>query len=96
MQMYQYLPGYFTVDETGEHDLKAGNGWMVVFLVFAIERVLMALGILIDLAIPSVPLDVVIKEQRRHFIYFKEYQSSRTVKVNRPQDNPDISRLQSY
>ena len=94
--MYQYLPSFFTVDETGEHDLKAGSGWMVVFLVFAIERVLLLFGIFFDLAIPSIPLDVVIKEQRRDFIYFKEYQRSRSIKAKGPQDNPSIGLLASY
>jgi anoctamin-10 len=38
MQMVQWLPDYFPVDSEGEHNLKAGSGWVVIFIVFGIER----------------------------------------------------------
>jgi len=95
MQMYQYLPGYFTLDKTGEHNLKPGNGWIIILIIFAIERFLIIFGILFDFAIPSTPPDVKMKERRRDFIFFQQNQSARSIlwnpdqkKRGMPQDNP--------
>ena len=68
MQMVQFLPDYFTIDPDGEHDLKDGNGWQVVFIVFGIERILLVVGILLSLAIPDIPEDVKVKVQQREYI----------------------------
>jgi len=104
MQMYQYLPGYFSLDETGEHNLKAGNGWIIVFIIFAIERFLIVFGILFDFAIPSIPPDVAMKEQRREYIFFQQNQKSRSVLFNpnktmhktMPQANPLLDRTRTF
>jgi len=81
MQMYQFLPQYFTVDKTGEHDLKDGNGWVIICIVFGIEHALFLFAILIDLLIPDVPKDVVVKEDRKNHIIFQENQEAFLQKV---------------
>ena len=79
MQMVQYLPQYFIIDENGEHELKSGSGWIVVFIVFGIERVLLLLSKIIDMAFPDIPNDVKIQEQRKQFIDMRIYQESRST-----------------
>ena len=73
MQMVQYLPGYFTIDKSGEHDLKDGNGWVVVFIIFGIERLLLVAGVILCLAIPEIPEDVRIKELQKEYIQARMY-----------------------
>ncbi len=80
MQMVQYLPGFFTIDQTGEHDLKDGDGWVVVFIVFGIERLLLVAGIILTLAIPDIPEDVRIKEQQKEYINTRMYHLDRSEK----------------
>jgi len=78
-QMYNYLPEYFTLDETGEHNFKIGSGWVVIFFIFGVERLLILFGIFFDLAIPSTHPDVVMKEQRRHYLYSVLHQRARST-----------------
>ncbi len=80
MQMYQYLPEYFTVDKYGEHDLKAGSGIVVIFLLFGIERLLIVLGLLIDLFVPDLPEAIVKKEKRKQFVDFRLHQEEKAKK----------------
>ncbi len=77
MQMVQYLPDYFIIDKTGEHDLKDGNGWVVVFIIFGIERFLLLVGIILCLVIPDVPEEVKIKEQQKNFIQMRMHHINR-------------------
>ena len=77
MQMIRWLPEYFTVYSKGEHDLKAGDGWVVILIVFGIERLLLVLGILLNLAIPDVPEEITIKEKRKRYIDLRIQQDLR-------------------
>ena len=81
MQMLQFLPEYFTVDSKGEHDMKAGSGWIVIFIVFGIERILVCSGILLNLAIPDIPEEVIVKEKRKRYIDFRMQQNMRARKT---------------
>lgn len=67
--MYQYLPKYFIIDEDGEHDL-GSEGWVVVFIIFAIEHALILIGILISVAVPNVPNEILQKEQQKEYIFY--------------------------
>jgi hypothetical protein len=80
--MMQWLPEYFIVDSKGEHDLKAGSGWagsgwVVVLIVFGIERLIL---VLLNLAIPDVPEEIIIKEKRKRYIDFRMQQDLRATK----------------
>ena len=85
MQMAQFLPEYFTVDSEGEHDLKKGTGWMVIFIIFGIERALLVAGVLISLFIPTVPEDVIVREKRKRYIDFRMHQDAKAK--NRKKDD---------
>lgn len=89
MQMVQYLPQYFVVDESGEHNLKDGNGWVVVFILFGIERLLLVTGILLALVIPAIPEDVRIKEQQTEYIQMRMHHLERSKA-----DRTDIQNLE--
>jgi anoctamin-10 len=78
MQMVQYLPEYFTVDGEGDHDLKESSGWLVVFIVFGIERFLLVVGIILCYAIPEIPEDVRIKEQQKDYINFRMFYDNKS------------------
>ena len=97
MQMVQWLPEYFTVDSEGEHNLKAGSGWVVIFIVFGIERLLLVLGIFLNLAIPDVPEEVLIKDRRKRHIDFRIQQDLRgnnndkSFNKNNTRDTSEIS-----
>mmetsp|Transcript_14116 Transcript_14116/g.15956 ORF Transcript_14116/g.15956 Transcript_14116/m.15956 type:complete len:361 (+) Transcript_14116:1327-2409(+) len=80
MQMMQYLPDFFTVDKAGEHDLKDGNGWVVIFIIFGIERLLLVIGIVIGFLIPDFPEDVRIKEQQKEYVLKRIHNVSRSQK----------------
>lgn len=71
MQMVQFFPEYFSIDSNGEHDLKSGSGWVVIFIVFGIERVLLIVGILFSILIPTMPEEVLVKEKRKRYIEFQ-------------------------
>ena len=81
MQMYQYLPDYFTVDDKGEHNLKPGSGFVIIFIVFGIERLLLVSGILINLAVPDIPESVRLQEQRKAYVYYQQHQQFRSMSL---------------
>jgi hypothetical protein len=47
-----------------EHD----DGWMVVFVIFGLERFLLLMGLLIHAIVPAVPEDVVNEMERWHYV----------------------------
>ena len=79
--MFQYVPEYFTVDKSGEHDLKLdSSGMSVIFLLFGIERALVVIGLLIDLFIPDLPEEVVSREKKKQYVDFRLHQEIRSKK----------------
>jgi hypothetical protein len=52
---------------------------VVVFIVFGIERLILVLGILLNLAIPDVPEEIIIKEKRKRYIDFRMQQDLRAT-----------------
>eukprot|EP00560_Eucampia_antarctica_P003750 CAMPEP_0197832480 /NCGR_PEP_ID=MMETSP1437-20131217/14974_1 /TAXON_ID=49252 ORGANISM="Eucampia antarctica, Strain CCMP1452" /NCGR_SAMPLE_ID=MMETSP1437 /ASSEMBLY_ACC=CAM_ASM_001096 /LENGTH=734 /DNA_ID=CAMNT_0043435879 /DNA_START=77 /DNA_END=2281 /DNA_ORIENTATION=- len=77
-QMTQFLPGYFTVDEDNVPAPIEGKGWIIVFLVFGIERALIMSGLLINLVRSKVPEDVNVMEERKMFLKQQEYKALRS------------------
>ena len=72
-QMATWLPQYFDIDEgTGDHYPAHGKGWIVVAIVFGIERVLLVLGLVIRLLMPSVPEPVKKLRERIEHLKFLE------------------------
>lgn len=67
-QLHSWLPGFFYIDDYGQHKMVQGRGWIIIFLIFGIERILIFLALFINQVINTVPPDVKIKEERRQFI----------------------------
>lgn len=85
-QMVQFLPQFFSVDSDGEHNLKDENGWVMVFIVFGIERALLVLGIIICIFVPIVPEDVRVKEQQKEYIETRMHHADRSQKSSKKDD----------
>jgi hypothetical protein len=77
-QMYHFVPHFFSVDETGEHDVISSNGLIVAFLIFGIERLLLICAVFIDLCVPDIPEDVIVTQQKQRYIYYRENQQLRS------------------
>lgn len=90
-QMTQYLPDYFTVDEDNNPVPIQGKGWVIVFIVFGIERVLLLSGMIINLAWPAVPADVYVLEERKMYLKQEEYKALR-AKAQLERKNASITK----
>ena len=54
-------------DEDG-YNIEHEDGWLVVFVIFGLERLLLAMGVLIYFIVPAVPEDVADEIERRQYI----------------------------
>jgi hypothetical protein len=52
------------------------KGWIVVFCIFGLERLLIVSGLLIYAIVPSVPEDVSDELERRQYIRTQEYEQT--------------------
>jgi len=66
-QLTHYLPAFYIRDED-DFSIEHEDGWMVVFVIFGLERLLLALGMLIYLIVPAIPEDVADELERRQYI----------------------------
>ena len=71
-QLMHYLPSFYVQDESGYSDMGHDKGWILVFVIFGLERLLLIAGLLIWAIIPAVPEDVMNEFERRQFIRRKE------------------------
>lgn len=71
-QLMQYLPQFYTISDAGHTRLAPGKGWIVIFIIFGVERLLVYTGLLIYAIVPEVPEDVVEELERRHFVKMEE------------------------
>mmetsp|Transcript_37467 Transcript_37467/g.37812 ORF Transcript_37467/g.37812 Transcript_37467/m.37812 type:complete len:162 (+) Transcript_37467:1379-1864(+) len=76
-QMMQWFPSLYTIAEDGDQEYVAGKGDEAVFIIFAAERLLLLIGILIVMIIPIVPNDVLIKVEHRNYVNAEEARMSR-------------------
>lgn len=76
----QYLPQFYYLNEQGHTRLAEGKGWIVIFIIFGVERLLVYTGLLIYAVVPEVPEDVMEELERRHFVRMVE---SKREKENR-------------
>jgi len=79
-QLMQYLPQFYYLNEQGHTRLAEGRGWIVVFIIFGVERLLVYTGLLIYAVVPEIPEDVMEELERRHFVRMQE---SKRIKEQR-------------
>lgn len=63
-QLREYLPEYYHYDESGHLRLIPGKGWIVIFIIFGMERILVYTGLLLRAVVPDVP-DTIMEELER-------------------------------
>lgn len=67
-----YFPSFYIQDESGYTDIGHSKGWLVVFVIFGLERLLIFTGLLFMAVIPEVPEDVSDELERRQYIHLQE------------------------
>ena len=71
-QLMHYFPSFYTRDDAGFTDMGHDKGWIAVFIVFGLEHMLVIIGLLIYIFVPTVPDDVQDELERRQFLRMKE------------------------
>jgi anoctamin-10 len=89
-QLTHYLPEFYIRDHvTGDFELDDEDGYLVIFVIFGLERLLLIAGLLILAVVPATPEDVVNEIERRQFVRLQQRTvSTRDVqKVKVKKDN---------
>jgi len=71
-QLMQYLPQFYHLNEHGHTRLAEGKGYIVIFIIFGVERLLVCTGLLIYAIVPEIPEDVMNQLEHRHYIRMEE------------------------
>jgi hypothetical protein len=70
--MMEYLPSFYYLNDYGHTRLAAGKGWIVIFIIFGVERLLVFAGLLIYAVVPEIPEGMMKELERRHFVRIQE------------------------
>ena len=85
-QLMHYLPSFYIQDEeTGYTDMGHEKSWIVVFVIFGLERLLILIGLLIHAIVPAVPEDVSDQLERQHYARLLEAET-KLAKNNKKTD----------
>ena len=71
-QLKEWLPHFYEMDDTDHMHFRDNKGWIVVFIIFGLERGLIYAGLLLDAVIPDVPEDVMNELERKHYVLEQE------------------------
>jgi anoctamin-10 len=71
-QLREWLPSFYESDDLEHSQFRDDKGWIVMFVIFGVERLLLYLGLLIENLIPDTPEDVMNELERRHFVKEEE------------------------
>jgi hypothetical protein len=71
-QMRQYFPQLYVEDAKGDAHIVHDKGWLAVLVMFGVERILILIGIMLQIIIDPVSETLSIKIQRRRFLIVKE------------------------
>lgn len=71
-QLMEWLPHFYEIDDTDHMQFRDDKGWIVIFIIFGLERGLLYIGLLLDLIIPNIPEDVMNELERKHFVFEQE------------------------
>lgn len=64
----QYMPSLYSQTKAGYTEMSHEDGWILVFVIFGLERILLVAGLLIYFTVPAVPEDVQDELERRQFL----------------------------
>lgn len=78
-QLEYYLPTYYLHDQTGHTDMNNANSWVVIFIIFALEHILVVLGMFIHAIIPEVPEDIADQIEKQNHLRLVQIEERRTM-----------------
>jgi anoctamin-10 len=67
-QMMHYMPNFYFRDDEGVTHMVHDKGWVAILVIFALERVLIYLGLGLNAMIPSIPEKLEIQLKRRKYV----------------------------
>jgi anoctamin-10 len=73
-QMKEIFPAFYMEDSHGDTHLVHDKGWIAVFVIFGLERIMIVLGLLIYAIIPAIPEDVEEEVERLQYIRNLEHE----------------------
>jgi len=82
-QMREYLPGFYHYDDSGHLRLIPGKGWIVVFIIFGMERILVYTGLLIRAVVPEIPEIIMEELERTQFVHEEDARILRDLAVQK-------------
>eukprot|EP00934_Nitzschia_sp_Nitz4_P001951 Nitzschia sp. Nitz4//scaffold78_size91513//55130//57271//NITZ4_004933-RA/size91513-processed-gene-0.93-mRNA-1//-1//CDS//3329558142//1951//frame0 len=72
-QMMHYLPNFYTRDAAGDTYMVNDKGWLVILVIFGLERSLIVLGLILNAMIPMIPEELKVMMQRRIYLLSKKH-----------------------
>ena len=72
--MKEIFPSFYMIDKHGDTHLVHDKGYLAVFVIFGLERIMIILGLLIYALIPAVPEDVHDEVERLQYIRALEHE----------------------
>jgi anoctamin-10 len=86
-QLTHYLPEFYIRDkDTGDYNIDEEDGWLVIFVIFGLERLLIIFGLLILAIVPATPEDVVDEIERRQYVRLQQRTIS-TSNISKKKDD---------
>ena len=82
----EYLPSFYYLNDYGHTRLAAGKGWIVIFIIFGVERLLVFAGLLIYAVVPEIPEGMMKELERRHFVRIHHFWCGEVIGVCGPID----------
>ena len=71
-QLMHYLPDFYQRDENDYTYMGHAQSWIVIFVIFGLERLLLVLGLLLHAIIPPVPEELQDQLERQHYLKMLE------------------------
>jgi hypothetical protein len=67
-QMMHYVPVLYMRDDTGTTHMVHDKGWIAILIIFALERILIFVGLSLNVMIPKIDENLVVQLKRRKYL----------------------------
>jgi len=74
-QLKEIFPNFYMVDTHGDTHLVHDKGWIAVFVIFGLERLMILIGLMIYAIVPEVPEDVHDEVERLQYVRAQEHEA---------------------
>ena len=75
----EWLPAFYDVTDDKHLRFRPEKGWVLIFIIFGMERLLLYTASLLRSVIPAVPEDVMDELERKHFVMESESKRGRKL-----------------